>query len=110
MTTPPSRNDVNAELIRTTIKASMLEVTNKFRDEMTEMLKQYYNREMVDRFNKELKDDIDAIREEIQGLKNDNKQTQLDLDKLWENTFVRLALVAGAVYTILQLWQSLPHP
>lgn len=105
---PPSNQDTNAELIRATIKASMLEVTNRFRDEMMEMLKQYYTREMTDRFNHELKDDIDAIRAELSELKAEGQKTRLDLDKLWENSLVRLALIAGAIYTILQLWQSLP--
>ena len=109
MNNQPNYNNNQAELIRATIKASMLEVTGKFRDEMTEMLKDYYNREMINRFNEELKSDIAEIRRELTDLKVDGQKTRLDVDKIWENGLFRLALIAGAVYTILQLWQALPH-
>lgn len=104
-----NNNNISTELIRATIKSSMLEVTNQFRNELVETLKLYYNREMVDRFNDEHKAAIADLRAEIEDLKNKNEKTQLSLDKLWENTFVRIAFVAGAIYTILQIWQSLPH-
>lgn len=104
-----SNGNFNTELIRATIKSSMLEVTNQFRNELVETLKLYYNREMVDRFNDEHKAAIADLRNEIEALKHQDEKTNLSIDKLWENTFVRVALMSGAIYTIIQIWQSLSH-
>lgn len=106
------------EFMRTTIKAAMSDAVHdlitrrefdSFRMEMLEALKLYYNREMVDRFRDENKAEIKSLREDFDALKKDSEKTQLNLDNLWQNAFVRLAFLAGAIYTILQLWQSLHH-
>lgn len=108
----------DAEFMRTTIKAAMSDAVHdlitrrefdSFRMEMLEALKLYYNREMVDRFRDENKAEIRVLREDMNALKEAGQKTQLNLDNLWENTFVRIAFIAGAIYTIIQLWQSLPH-
>lgn len=82
---------------------------DSFRMEMLEALKLYYNREMVDRFRDENKAQIESLRNEMNQLKTDTNQTKLNLDNIWDNTFVRIASVAGVVYILLQVWQSLPH-